>query len=360
VHHAAGYLLGLALWHDHDPKEAEAQFARVWRTSEGEPEALPAALAAAEVAADRALDEATAEAYVQAFRFAGTVERESFENPWLTPADLENRAAAGFERFLAAAKFASALQLAAALPAVVPTWRRQHMTAAAHRGWAEQLLAEAGELKAAEAAKRRDEAYRNYQAAGTAYLASARERIATRDYPEEMWQAAECFWLGRGYRQTLAALEQFLANGPAERTADALVKLAEVHLALGDTPRSRSSPSAGCTIGKGRGSTRRPDSPVPRRRTAWSFPPRRRRRIAGTSSCSRQRGGSPRRWNATPKRRCGRRRNTCWPRPIAWRPRCLASGWPRRRWKARGKPSRKKCGGTCGRPSITTRLCRRG
>lgn len=236
THHAAAYLLGLALWQDHDLKAALAQFARVRRTSGGEPEALAATLAEAEVSAALQADPTeTTDLYLDAFQLAA--KPVDSDNPWLTTADLEERAIGGYRKFLEAGQFDWAAKLAAALPAFVAKWKRLHLVAETEVAWAKKLLTEAEPLKEEDAAKLREQACLHYRSAAKAFGEAAQQRIAEREYPDDMWACADCYWLGRGYRQAQASLEKFLESGAGSRTPDALVRLAEVQLALGQSDR---------------------------------------------------------------------------------------------------------------------------
>jgi tetratricopeptide (TPR) repeat protein len=99
--------------------------------------------------------------------------------------------------------------------------------------WAEQKLGEAnsGHPWQVEALAR--EGRYHYRAAGRAYEDVARLRFATRQFPEDLWLAAENYFLGHSYTHTIRTLEEYLHHEARRHNALALLRLGQSHLALG-------------------------------------------------------------------------------------------------------------------------------
>ena len=73
----------------------------------------------------------------------------------------------------------------------------------------------------------------HYRAAGRAYEDVARLRFATRQFPEDLWLAAENYFLGHSYTHTIRILEEYLHHEARRHNALALLRLGQSHLALG-------------------------------------------------------------------------------------------------------------------------------
>ncbi len=69
--------------------------------------------------------------------------------------------------------------------------------------------------------------------AGVAFERLAQLRFATADYPSDLWDSADCYYLGHSYTGAARLLEVYLKNEPEKRNAQALLRLGQVSLALG-------------------------------------------------------------------------------------------------------------------------------
>ena len=69
--------------------------------------------------------------------------------------------------------------------------------------------------------------------AGVAFEALAQLRFATPNYPNDLWNSADCFYLGHSYTNAARLLDVYLKTEPEKRNAEALLRLGQVSLALG-------------------------------------------------------------------------------------------------------------------------------
>jgi TolA-binding protein len=104
---------------------------------------------------------------------------------------------------------------------------------AAHRSWAEKLLAQAATQPAAAAEVVRADARQHFRQAGADGERLAALRLATRHYVDDLVAAAEDYRLGQGYRQSIRVYREFLRQNPPQQVPEALVGLGESQLALG-------------------------------------------------------------------------------------------------------------------------------
>ena len=79
----------------------------------------------------------------------------------------------------------------------------------------------------------RHSALRHLREAGVAFEQLAALRFATSNYPGDLWDGADCFYLGHSYTNAARLLDVYLKNEPERRNAQALLRLGQVDLALG-------------------------------------------------------------------------------------------------------------------------------
>jgi tetratricopeptide (TPR) repeat protein len=74
------------------------------------------------------------------------------------------------------------------------------------------------------------------RAAGVAFEHLAELQFATRHYSGDVWRAAEDYFDGHSFSSTIRLLTKYLAFEPEIRNAQALLRLGQAHLALGQVP----------------------------------------------------------------------------------------------------------------------------
>ena len=79
------------------------------------------------------------------------------------------------------------------------------------------------------------------RAAGVAFEQLAELRFATKFYTADLWRAAEDFFQGQSFSHSVETLHKYLKYEPELRNAQALLRLGQAHLALGEIPQSIST-----------------------------------------------------------------------------------------------------------------------
>jgi len=102
--------------------------------------------------------------------------------------------------------------------------------------WGEQILGDA--LNETSQAEDQAVGFEKLRAAGVAFEQLAQLRFATKLYTADLWRAAEDFFQGHNFSHAIDALHKYLKYEPELRNAQALLRLGQAHLALGQIPES--------------------------------------------------------------------------------------------------------------------------
>jgi tetratricopeptide (TPR) repeat protein len=86
--------------------------------------------------------------------------------------------------------------------------------------------------------KKRTEGLQKLRAAGVAFEQLAELRFATRHYSADLWHSAENYFAGHSFTSTVRLLQNYLHNEPELRNAEALLRLGQAYLAIGQIPQS--------------------------------------------------------------------------------------------------------------------------
>jgi tetratricopeptide (TPR) repeat protein len=78
----------------------------------------------------------------------------------------------------------------------------------------------------------------HFRAAGVAFEQLAELRFATRSYTSDLWRGAEDFIKGQSFSRAVHLLNEYLEYEPQLRNAQALLRLGQAHLALGQVAQS--------------------------------------------------------------------------------------------------------------------------
>jgi tetratricopeptide (TPR) repeat protein len=230
----------LLIGHAHDllgdRQAALAHFDRLRRSRYGRPEGMAATLWMAELALREGRADEALEHYKRTLLQAGP--REAYQNPWLSLADLEQRLVVAGRELIASGHHATAVDLAQAMPPVVPEIMALELRISAHHAWAEKLADQAAIQPAAQAEVSRAQARQHLRQAGADGQRLAQLRLATRHYVDDLAAAAEHYQRGQGFRQAVHVYREFLRQNPLERVPEALVGLGESLLALGETDKA--------------------------------------------------------------------------------------------------------------------------
>ncbi|HUY91728.1 MAG TPA: tetratricopeptide repeat protein [Pirellulales bacterium] len=175
----------------------------------------------------------------------GSLDRsQKFKNAWIGVDELRTRTLNVYHQFLKAKQFELAIELAGLLPPLFGDERSLQLAAEAHRQWGRRLLAQTGGSRA-QVAEREDQAWRKLRKAGRLYAQLADARRAAREYPDDLYDAAECLLAGHDFTAAAAAFRQYLAAESRRRRPRALIGLGESLLAEG-LPEKSLEPLAEC------------------------------------------------------------------------------------------------------------------
>jgi tetratricopeptide (TPR) repeat protein len=103
--------------------------------------------------------------------------------------------------------------------------------------WGNYLISKATGADS-QAAAGRAAGRRNLRAAGVAFERLAELRFGSRFYTGDLWHSAENYFRGNSFTRTVRLLEAYLEYEPELRNAQALMRLGQAHLALGQIPQS--------------------------------------------------------------------------------------------------------------------------
>jgi tetratricopeptide (TPR) repeat protein len=104
--------------------------------------------------------------------------------------------------------------------------------AEADTAWGHDLLAQADHVGPPKAEGLAREGRSHLRRAGAAYGRLAASRVATRDYPDDLWKSANAYLEGHDYRNAARTFQQFLKVESRVHQASALAGLGESLLAL--------------------------------------------------------------------------------------------------------------------------------
>jgi tetratricopeptide (TPR) repeat protein len=227
----AMYLIGVCLAESGKPAAAVAQFKRTRLLHPDSPEALAAEFQEAELLRRRGSDKRALAAYRRLLRAVG--QPDQFVNPWITVKQLRIHLLEAYRHYVETQNFESAISLAGLLHPLFPRSRQMQLAADAYRGWGRFLLDQAAHLPHEQANPLLREGRRHFRRAGRIHATLAQLRIATRHYPDDLWNAAENYMQGQGYREVIRVLRRYVDNESRRRHPRALVMLGEAMLCLG-------------------------------------------------------------------------------------------------------------------------------
>lgn len=226
----ANYLLGLCLGELGRSGPCLAQLDRTRMLFPGTADGLLADLEQADLLRQSGQHPAALEAYRRVLQAWGPP--GAFTHGWVSPAEVQSRIFAAYQAYLQTEQFDLAIRLAEGMEPLFPAERQRLALAEAFRARARYLRQQAAGLPEDRAAAARQSALKDFRRAGAAYAALARMRFATRQYPDDVWEAAHCWLEGHDYQQAARMFREYLAQEVRRRQAPAMVGLAEALLAL--------------------------------------------------------------------------------------------------------------------------------
>ncbi|HTU26026.1 MAG TPA: tetratricopeptide repeat protein [Pirellulales bacterium] len=225
------YLIGLCLLEMGDSNAALAQLHRTRSVYLDTQEGIAAGLDEADLL--RALhrdDDALAE-YRQVL---GSIkEKPAFANRWIAPKKFRDRILQAFQYFLEGQHYEQAVQLAERMSPLFPQAQSMQLVAETYRSWARNEVRLSETLPEPQSSEKRKHGRELYRVAGKKFEHLAMIRFTERDYPDDVWQGAECYLSGHQFTAAVSMLEEYLKYELRRRRPTALVHLGEALLALG-------------------------------------------------------------------------------------------------------------------------------
>lgn len=228
----AQYLLGLCYLRQHDYRAAKDQFSRARSLNQGLPEGIAAGIEEADLERLQGDDRAALHLYRQTLHELGDL--RDYSNPWVPLDALRERMLAAYRHYVDTEKFPAALELVDALGSLFTEPRKLQLVADAYRRWGDRLMAAAALQDAAQRKETETTAREKYHEAASHYYKLARASFATREYPDYLWQSAECYQLAHDFHRTVRVMRRYLEQNRPERRGDALLGIGEAELALGN------------------------------------------------------------------------------------------------------------------------------
>ncbi len=223
----ATYVAGLLHLQRNKFDEAAEQFNQAYRRSVDGPEGLAAQIQSAHLARKNDKFDSAVSLYGEVVD--DLVDTTNYRNRWLPLAELKRQLISAYDDFFGRRQYAAAATLADLFPRVFEEDYAVQLAAEAHVAWAAQLL-----QTAPTALKTTDELIEESRShsriAGKLYQRLAELRQATREYPENIWAAAQNYLRGADYVDASRQFRKYLEVEPRGHHAEALVGLAEVLL----------------------------------------------------------------------------------------------------------------------------------
>jgi tetratricopeptide (TPR) repeat protein len=224
------YLIGECFLALDDLRAALDQFHRVRQGYPESFEGVAAAFQEAELLRRLGQDEESIAAYRQAVAAVG--DPAEFHNPLLALSDIVRRLEGAYETYTKAGRFAQAIELASVLHPIFSRARQSELTAQAEQAWAVALAEQADRAPGSEGRDLARQSRRQLRAAGNAYSELAVSQMATRSYPDDIWNSAECLLKGHDFRGAVRMLDEYLRYELRRRRPRALLNLGTAELAL--------------------------------------------------------------------------------------------------------------------------------
>jgi tetratricopeptide (TPR) repeat protein len=212
----------------------EAGLTQLRRTQQRWPE-TDAGFAAGISLADWCLQHQRVSDAMTAYRTAlETVDAETpLRNRWLSLDELRTNSLDAYQEFLRQQQFEHAIELASLGAPMLGVARSLQLQAQAHAQWGRHLLTTAAGARSPNNTNMLREGRRRLRQAGMLYRRLAETRPAAREYPDDIYDAAEADLAGHNYTSAVEMFRKYLDVEARQRRPRALLALGESLLALG-------------------------------------------------------------------------------------------------------------------------------
>jgi tetratricopeptide (TPR) repeat protein len=143
---------------------------------------------------------------------------------------------AGLKDFVRQKRFADALALLDNFTPMFSRTEQLEVRGDTLEQWGAALVGDAS-VNIPETAAQRNAGYRHWRAAGVAFEQLADLRFASKFYTGDLWHSAENYFRGHSFTRAVRLLDKYLEHEPELRNAQALLRLGQAHIALGQTPQ---------------------------------------------------------------------------------------------------------------------------
>ena len=225
------YLLGRAAELRGDRDEALQLFRQTHQKYADTSEGLAAELAEADIRRRNGDDKTALTWYRQVL--VGGADPVSYRSEVLPIEQLRGRILEAMGDFINKGLFDHATTLLESFPPLFTRTEQLELRGDTLKQWGDRQLLEA-DKDSEHADEIRRLGRRHMREAGVAYEKLANVRCATEHYPDDIWNSADCFYRGQSYTNTARLLNLYLKNEPEKRNAEALLRLGQSNLALGN------------------------------------------------------------------------------------------------------------------------------
>ena len=232
----AMYWIGKCYELQGDPTAAMVEYDRIGKLYSDTPESLVATLAKADLnrfSGNRSLALA---GYRSVLETVG--DPVTYFNPLLSMTELKKRLVSAHASFVESHEFEEALTLLEQFTLLYEQVEVIRMRGQTHEQWGFELLKNASDQPRRRAEGMAKEGRYHLRAAGRAYESLAYARFATREFTDDLWLAAEYYYLGQNYTHAARVLEEYLHYEAERRNAAALLRLGQCLLTSDKTARA--------------------------------------------------------------------------------------------------------------------------
>jgi len=227
----ATYLIGKCYEMRGDRESALKMYDQLGKSYGDSPESMAAMIAKADLARKADNTEQALAGYRAVLSAAG--DPVTYVNRLLPLSRLRKLLLRAYNGFVDSEQFEAAMALVDALQPIFSLVETTELRAQTHKKWALTEFTEAAEVAHWDADKYLQSARYHHRAAGAAYELLAELRFASRNFTEDLWQAAENYFLGQSFSHTERILEEYLHHEAQKKQALALLRLGQSQLALG-------------------------------------------------------------------------------------------------------------------------------
>ncbi len=231
---ASSYHLARGLYWQGDSQAALKQFARTRQLYDETFEGLAASLAEADLLREGGDIEGAAIAYRRVLESFGKV--PVYRSYVLTLPEIRDRIMAALRDFVDRKLFSEAMAMIDRFQPLFTYAEQLELRGGTLEQWGTSLTLQSEQPGARD--KNYTEGLRLLRAAGLAFRQLADLRFATKHYVEDLWRGAECYFRGHSFTQCVSLLNEYLKYEPELRNAEALLRIGQAQLALGQYPTS--------------------------------------------------------------------------------------------------------------------------